>query len=308
MKSFILFLISLLYLNTSLFAQENQNSKLISWQEINTLALPSPDHIINYGLDSLQFGELRLPDGKGPFPVVVVVHGGCWLSAYNLNYMSHLSKALTNAGYATWNIEFRRVGDQGGGYPGTFKDVGKATDYIKELAKHYPLNTKEVVILGHSAGGHLALWLAGRKNIAKKSILYTRRPLKIKGVVSLAGIPDLESYSKDNGSCNAAVPKLMSGTPNEDKERYSDTSPLLLLPLGVPQKLIQGALDPIVPITQSQRYATTANSKGDLAEVLIVPTAGHFDLVAPHSPVWPVVLKAVEDLLKPGSHKIETSK
>lgn len=290
-------LIFCLLCSTSLFAQD-QKPKLVTWAEIAALPAPASGTQIAYGPDSLQFGELRIPEGKGPFPLVVVVHGGCWLSQYNMKYMSHLSAALTKSGYATWNIEFRRIGDTGGGWPGTFLDVAKATDFVRELAKEYPIDQKQVVVMGHSAGGHLALWLAGRRNLSRKSELYTKKPLKVKGVISLAGITDLETYAADKGSCNAAVPKLMGGMPTEVPARYAQASPMRLLPLKVPQRLVQGALDPIVPVTQAEYYTSLAKSKGDNAEVVLLPEAGHFDLVAPHSPAWEKVVETVQVVLQ----------
>ncbi|GAB3200094.1 acetyl esterase/lipase [Pontibacter aydingkolensis] len=287
--------------NATLLAQDQQ-PKLITWQEIAALPLPAPDHKLQYGPDSLQFGELRLPQGKGPFPVVVVVHGGCWLSAYNLNYMSHVSEALTKEGYATWNIEFRRVGDAGGGYPGTFRDVAMATDFVRKMAKKYPVNSKKVAVMGHSAGGHLALWLAARKGLSRKSDLYTKKPLKLRGVIALAGIPDLATYSMDKGSCNTAVEKLMDGMPGAQPYRYRQASPAQMLPLGVPQRLVQGANDPIVPVTQSQQYAHSAKAKGDDTQVILLENTGHFDVVAPMSAAWPSILSAVKEVLPVKRH------
>ena len=294
--SILIICFTLLTIN-NLFAQEQQ-PKLVTWQEIAALPVPPADKVISYGSDSLQFGELRLPEGKGKFLVVVLVHGGCWLSAYDRQYMAHLSEKLTLAGYATWNLEFRRVGDVGGGWPGTFLDVAKGTDYVRELAKTYPLNTKKVVVMGHSAGGHLALWLAGRHNLSTNSPLYTKKPLKLKGVVSLAGIPDLATYSQQKGSCNEAVPQLMEGMPEEQPERYADASPTTLLPLRIPSRLIQGALDPIVPVSQSQQFAEQAKAKGDDARLILVEQAGHFDVVAPHAAAYEQVERAVQELLK----------
>ena len=293
----ILLIISIALLSINNLSAQDQQPKMVTWQEIAALPVPPADKVISYGPDSLQFGELRLPDGDGKFPVVVVVHGGCWLSAYDRQYMAHLSEQLTQAGYATWNLEFRRVGNEGGGFPGTFLDVAQGTDYVRELAKEHPLNTRKVVVMGHSAGGHLALWLAARRNLSKGSPLYTKRPLKLKGVVSLAGIPDLATYSQQQGSCNAAVPQLMGGMPAEHPKHYADAAPIAMLPLRVPSRLLQGALDPIVPASQSQEFVAHAKAKGDDAELVLLEEAGHFDLVAPHSPVYEKVVGAVHDLL-----------
>ena len=152
--------------------------------------------------------------------------------------------------------------------------------------------------MGHSAGGHLALWLAARKSLSRKSELYTKKPLSIKGVVALAGIADLRSYATAKGSCNAAVPQLMGGMPAAVPERYLQASPMQLLPLQIPQRLVQGAKDPIVPVSQATDYVTLAKSKGDAAEVVLLPDAGHFDLVAPQSPVWPEIVKAVQSVFQ----------
>ncbi|AMM52836.1 esterase [Rufibacter sp. DG15C] len=262
------------------------------------LPMPAPGQKIAYGKDSLQFGELRLPQGKGPFPVVVVIHGGCWLAQYNYQYMNHLSAALTKAGYATWNLEFRRVGNPGGGWPGTFLDVGQGVDFVKQLARQHPLNVKEVVVMGHSAGGHLALWTATRQKLPKESPLYLKKPLKVKGVVALAGIADLNAYATAPGSCNAAVPQLMGGLPDQFPDRYALGSPLGNLPLKVPVRLVQGDKDPIVPVSQAQGIARFSSHKQYLVQEVIVPNAGHFDLVAPTSPVWSTVEQAVKDVLR----------
>ncbi|MBA9079245.1 MULTISPECIES: alpha/beta hydrolase family protein [Rufibacter] len=270
---------------------------LVSWQDLMQLPAPTTGVKIQYGPDSLQFGELRVPaTGQGPFPVVVVIHGGCWLSQYNYAYMNHLSAALTKAGYATWNVEFRRVGNLGGGWPGTFLDVGKAIDYVPALAKNYPLNKKQVVVLGHSAGGHLALWAATRQKLPKSSPLYAQNPLKITGVVSLAGITDLVGYSQEKGSCNAAVEKLMGGLPSAVPERYADGSPLGRIPVKVPVRLLQGALDPIVPVQQAEQLAAYSSNKNYRVQTVLLPFAGHFDLVAPTSPAWLTVEKAVREV------------
>ncbi|WP_181305098.1 S9 family peptidase [Rufibacter sp. XAAS-G3-1] len=270
----------------------------ITWQDLLKLPAPAAGKRIAYGPDSLQFGELRVPEGKGPFPVVVVIHGGCWLSQFNYQYMNHVSAALTKAGYATWNIEFRRVGDVGGGYPGTFLDVAQAVDYVRELAKQYPVSSQEVVVMGHSAGGHLALWAAGRKELPRSSPLHTKNPLKVKGVVSLAGIPDLATYSTQEGSCNAAVEKLMGGLPTAVPQRYAEGTPSPTLALKIPVRMVQGGRDPIVPVSQAQNFVHHSPGEKTKAQLVLLPEAGHFDLVSPASPVWPAIEKAVQEVLE----------
>jgi pimeloyl-ACP methyl ester carboxylesterase len=207
---------------------------------------PTPaDHVIFYGKDPLQFGELRLPEGNELHPVIVVIHGGCWLAEYDLHHISPLATALTKEGYATWSLEYRRVGNEGGGWPDTFLDVAQGTDYLRELAKTYPMDLNRVITLGHSAGGHLALWLAARHKLPVGSPLYSENPLTIRGVVSLAGVGDL-GLPEYQAICGCVVPKLMGGSPSEVPERYAQGSPIELLPLNVRQILVQGAGDATV--------------------------------------------------------------
>ncbi|GGK76124.1 alpha/beta hydrolase family protein [Rufibacter glacialis] len=269
----------------------------MTWQDLVQQPMPAPGVRLAYGPDSLQFGELRVPEGKGPFPVVVLIHGGCWLSQYNYRYMNYASAALAKAGFATWNIEFRRVGNPGGGYPGTFLDVAQAVDHVRVLARQYPVKAKEVVLMGHSAGGHLALWAAGRSELPRSSALYTKKPLKVKGVVALAGIPDLTTYSTQKGSCNAAVEKLLGGLPTAMPHRYAEATPSPALALKTPVRMVQGGKDPIVPVSQAQNFVNHSSSRNNKAKVVLLPEAGHFDLVAPTSPVWPTIEQAVKELL-----------
>lgn len=263
----------------------------------DALALPRPaaDRRIVYGVDTLQFGDLRVPEGPGPHPVAVLVHGGCWLAEYDLAHVSSLAAALTAAGVATWSVEYRRVGNDGGGWPGTFLDVAAAADHLVELAEEYRLDLDRVVALGHSAGGHLALWLAARHRLSPDDPLRGEDPLPLAGVVALAGIPDLASYAAPTG-CGAAVPGLLGGAPDEVPERLRRASPIELVPLGVPQTLVVGGLDAIVPGEQAGSHAAAARRAGDGVEVREVPGVGHFELIAPESVAWPVVRDAVLEM------------
>lgn len=274
----------------------NYTSHNVPWSEIAGFEKTPYDHRIAYGEEALQFGELRLPEGEGPFPVVVFIHGGCWLSAFNLDHVSTVCTDLSKAGYAVWTPEYRRVGDEGGGWTGTFDDAAKATDYLRNLAVDYPLDLDKVVLMGHSAGGHLALWLAARKNLPTTSPLYSSNPLAIKGVVALAAISDLAEYDKVGNSCSVAVPQLMGGAANEQSERYHQASPILLLPTGTPTRLVHGDLDNIVPLSQSQDFVQEATSKGDNVQLFEVEGAGHFDMASPYSAAWEVVKEALEKL------------
>jgi acetyl esterase/lipase len=271
----------------------------VTWAEVAALPVPAPDHRVAYGPDALQFGELRLPEGPGPHPVAVFIHGGCWRSEYDLRHVASAGAALARRGVAVWTPEYRRIGDAGGGWPGTFGDVARATDHLRALAREHPLDLDRVVLVGHSAGGHLALWLAARDRLPAGSPLASADPLPVHGVVALAGITDLRAYGAAPGSCNASVPLLLSGAPEEVPDRYAQASPAELLPLGVPQRLLHGALDAIVPVEQSRAFAERASARGDDARLVRIERAGHFDLVAPFSPAWTRVEEAVLSLLGP---------
>lgn len=279
-------------------ASEHTYGRIVTWGEISDLAVPPADHRIQYGDDPLMFGDLRLPKGQGPHPVAVVIHGGCWRSENDIGHISHLSAALTQAGIATWTLEYRRIGDTGGGWPGTFMDVARGTDYLRTLAQQYPMDSKRVVLVGHSAGGHLALWLAARRNLPEKSPIYSPDPIQVRGVVSLAGINDLRTFGKDAGYCNASVPLLLGGTIEEVTDRYAQSNPIELVPIGVPIRLLHGALDTIVLLQQSQDFAQKARSKGDDVQVSVIQEAAHFDLIAPFSPAWGRVEQTVLTLFK----------
>jgi acetyl esterase/lipase len=263
--------------------------------EALALPQPEPDHRLAYGADPLQFGELRLPTGPGPHPVAVVIHGGCWLSDYDLGYMSAFADALTHDGVASWSIEYRRIGDEGGGFPGTFLDVAAAVDHLPVLAAEHSLDLDRVVAVGHSAGGHLALWLAARDGLASDVELRGSAPQPIHGVVALAGIPDLAGYASPDG-CGAAVPQLVGGDPADHPDRILRISPIEQVPLGVPQILVVGALDEIVPRPQADSYRAAAVAQGDDVTVVEVGTAGHFELIDPGSEAWAPIREALVGL------------
>lgn len=269
---------------------------MITFAELAAKPIAPADARIVYGEGPLQFGELRLPNGTGPFPLVVLVHGGCWQAAYDLGHVSQAAAALTREGFATWTIEYRRIGDAGGGWPGTFEDVARATAYVATIAQRYPVDTHRVILAGHSAGGHLALWAARRDRTPIGDAPALPGAVTIRGVVSLAGISDLRAYGAAPGGCNESVAPLLGGSPAAVPARYAAASPAERLPLGVPSRLVHGALDPIVPVAQSRSFAELARASGDDAELILVPGAGHFDLVAPGSAAWPSVVAAVHAL------------
>jgi acetyl esterase/lipase len=257
---------------------------------------------IAYGTDPLQFGELRVPSTAAPHPVAVVIHGGCWLAkigtmderAVALDNMRPLAAALAEHGIATWNIEYRRLGHDGGGWPGTFRDVASATDFLRTVAAEQQLDLTRVIAIGHSAGGHLAMWLAARGKLDATSELYVNNPLRLKGVVDLDGPPDLKAtIPLQQPICGSpVVTDLLGGAPEERAARYHDASPIELVPLRVPQVVFAGQMFG----AQAAPYESAARKAGDQVQTS-VSDASHFVFIDPGSEMWPQVVAAVQRLL-----------
>jgi len=257
---------------------------------------PAADTRLHYGQDALQFGDLRMPAGAGPHPVAIVIHGGFWRAKYGLPYAGHMAAALTAAGIATWNVEYRRIGNPGGGWPGTFLDAASGADYARELARKYPLNLEKVISIGHSAGGHLAVWLAGRRRISQGDTLATADPIKLRGAISLAGLVDLRRAWELKLGDNA-VDVLMGGPPAKLAERYRTASPIEMAPLGIKVRLVHGTEDSIVPIEISNGYQKAASRVGDDARLVVLGGADHFAVVDPRSEHWATVEKTAREML-----------
>lgn len=296
---------SLSFLSKMAFAQEqaeNATTQNITQEaEISILDVPPtvPTSRIWYGEDVLQFGDWRKPEGKGPFPLAIVIHGGYWRSAYNLDHISHLCEALKDIGIATWSLEYRRIGNKGGAYPGTFQDIASGIDYVRELNAHCSvdgaIDLERVIVIGHSAGGHLAAWAGSRSHIPEQNVLASPHPLKLKGIVSLAGLLDLQ-YAEEHKLSRSATTELLKNAPVDTKKRYEFTSPIEMLEPDAPIVLIHGTKDVDVPIEISERYVAKCKSLNvhDVS-YKIVDGADHYALIDPRSSAWETVsLSAVE--------------
>ena len=245
-------------------------------QDILTLRPPKANARIPYGGDALQFGDLRLPSSPGPHPVVIFIHGGYWRNAYNLEHAGHLCAALARAGAATWNIEYRRIGDPGGGWPGTLDDVLHGAEHVVKIGARYNLDLHRMVASGHSAGGQLVLWLAAQ------------RAVDLRGVIPLAAVSDLRRAWALQLS-NGVVKQFLGGSPEQTPQRYAATSPMELLPISVPQRMVHGTADNIVPFDMSERFAkASTNSK-----LIPLRGAGHFEPIDPRSREWETVQKNI---------------
>jgi acetyl esterase/lipase len=265
-------------------------------------ALPSKpaDYRLSYGTDPSQFGELRVPSGVGPYPVAILIHGGCWKAELaTLRDLAPMADALKAKGIATWDIEYRRLGQAGSGWPGTYLDVGRGVDYLRSIAAQNHLDLTRVIAVGHSNGGLLAMWVAARSRLPKSSLIYVSDPLPIRGVIDLAGVIDLEAFiSIEQHICGGpVVEEVLGGKPAEVPEHYAQASAIKMLPLGVPQILICGRRDQFVPISLVEKYAQTAEHAGDPARMVSLPEAGHFEIVSPFSATWPAVEGEILSLL-----------
>lgn len=247
----------------------------------------SADAVLSYGSGPMQRGELRLPShapSAAPHPLVVAFHGGFWKARYDLSHLSFACAALAAEGFATFSVEYRRVGQAGSS--GTLEDAARATRFASELAERYPVDPSRTVLLGHSAGGQLALWAAGA----------VRADTRLSGVVALAPVSDLRA-GWEAGLGGGAVAAFLGGSPDEVAPAYREASPLERLPLEIPCALLHGTEDDTVPPSQSERYVAHARALGDPARLELLPGAGHYDVIDPRSSAWPEVVAAVRSFL-----------
>lgn len=255
----------------------------MSSEDILTLPPPPADERLHYGSDSNQFADLRRPAGKGPHPVVLFVHGGFWRAKYDLTHAGHVCAALTAKGVATWNLEYRRVGNTGGGWPGTFEDINNAFRFVSQMAKRYELDLRRLIVMGHSAGGQLALALAAHQPSLRRA-------------VSLAGVVDLQRAWELHLS-HDAVAEFLGGPPQQVPEHYREASPSDLDLKNVTQLLVHGAEDDIVPIALSRDYYRAKKKRGENVDLLEFPHAGHFEPIDPRSAIWPALRDRILKLL-----------
>ncbi len=271
---------------------------LMTWAEFYARPFPRPQLTVAYGALPQQVAELWLPDRPGPHRVVVLIHGGCWTkSVADLKIMHPAAEALRQSGLAVWNVEYRGVDEPGGGYPGTYQDIGAAIDRLREEAPRHGLQLDRLVVVGHSAGGQLALWSAGRRKLPPSSPLHVADPLAVHAVVDLAGIADLQRDLRT--ACGAGPVRAMAG-PERPGGRYADTSPADMLPLGVYTIVMHGSDDKTVPPVVGEAYAARASAAGDPVVVLHSP-GGHVEEIAPGSPAWIMAERGVFLSAVPGS-------
>jgi dipeptidyl aminopeptidase/acylaminoacyl peptidase len=233
--------------------------------------------VIAYGEHPSQFCEAFAPRNEEPHPVAVLVHGGFWRQRYGCGLQWGIARDLVAHGWAVWNIEYRRLGGDGG-WPFTFEDAGAAIDALADAGDRFDL--ERVVGIGHSAGGQIAVWAAARED--------ARVPLT--GAVSQAGALDLHELSR-LGTSDGVVHQLLDGTPDEVPQRYELTSPRRRLPIGAPMLLVHGVRDDDVPVHISREFATAATAAGDDCELVIIDDEGHYEHLEPGSRCWGAVVE-----------------
>jgi acetyl esterase/lipase len=268
-------------------------------EDYMALSGPAPTAKFAYGSAPSQYAELFRPAGAGPFPVVVLVHGGCWTVEYGgIGQMRSLAGALAGQGIAVWNVEYRRVDEAGGGYPGTYQDMNAALDLLGRQAARHQLDLGRIAAVGHSAGGQLVQWIAGRERIAASSPLFHPHPLPVRQIISLGGLADLRSErALIKTSCGRDTAQL-AGLPSRTRpDVFSDTNAADLMPNGSHTVLITGELDTVSPPRVAHDYAARARAAGDHASVVVLPGASHYDEVAASSPSFQLVLPIIRKAL-----------
>ncbi len=264
--------------------QEAAQPAIMSWPDLTSRPLPSPTTTIRYREGDAGVIDLWLPDGEGPHPVILMIHGGCWQKTIaDRTLMNYAAEDLRSRGLAVWNIEYRGVDEVGGGYPGTFLDVSGAIDALVDADPAFNLDTDHVVAFGHSAGGHLAVWAATRGSLSEGSPLFEAEPFPIDTVINSGGLADLQASEPVTlTSCLADIAEDLIGVPSNDRPNpFSDTSPAELLPPNAHIISVNGSLDRIAPPALGSAFTAIVRDAGGQATYREIENAGHVELIAP---------------------------
>lgn len=287
-------LVALLLL-TACVVEPVTSPAIMTWDDLSALPERVPDRKIAYGADPLQIVEIWLPKGEGPYPVVLMLHGGCWKTDIaDLSIMNSIAHDLRERGIAVWNVEYRGVDRAGGGYPGTYEDVAAALTVLRTTGARYRLKTDRLVALGHSAGGHLALWLANRPAIVDGP-LSDQGGARVDTAISLGGLPDLQFSSNTTGhGCGTEGARAMAGSPPD----YTRTSPIAMVPGPARQVQINASADRIAPPSYAAAYREALAAKGGAVEMVTIEDEGHVELIAPGTRAWAAAVAQIEAALK----------
>ncbi|MEL7480995.1 MAG: alpha/beta hydrolase [Pseudomonadota bacterium] len=270
---------------------------IMTWADLVSRPLPAPTATVSYGDNAAHLIDVWVPDGEGPHPIVLMVHGGCWQKAIaDRTLMNYAAEDLRQRGLAVWNIEYRGVDEAGGGYPGTFEDVAAAADFIIPAAPQFNLDVGRIAGFGHSAGGHLVAWLAARENLPDDSALAASYPLSLIGIVISGGLADLEASAPVTlPDCLSTISDTLTGRPDDVRpDVFVDTSPARLQPATAWQASVNGALDRIAPPQLGLAYTDLVTAAGGTARYVEVDDAGHVELISPGTQAF----EAQADLLE----------
>lgn len=272
--------------------EEPEAGVIMQWPDLLDRDRPRPDAQISYGDDPLQLVDVWIPKSDGPHPAVIMIHGGCWQTAIaERDIMNWIAEDLRKDGIGVWNIEYRGV-DRGGGYPGTFEDVGAAADLFMTRGAEFGLDTRRRVAIGHSAGGHLALWLAMRPALDLDEPLRGQDPIRIDTAISQGGLPDLRAGEKREGHpCGTEAPAQMAGG------RYALTSPPEMPAAPSKQVLFNNDQDHVAPPKYAEAYRQIMERRGLPVETHVGRNAGHVELIAPETESWAAQKAAIRTAL-----------
>lgn len=262
---------------------------------------PQPNEVITYGAATSQAIDVFLPDDEGPHPVAIMIHGGCWsnIPGAGREQLRHMGLELARRGVAAWSIGYRRADESGGGYPGTFEDVAAAIDMLPKQAERLNLDLAHSVMIGHSAGGHLALWAAARPRLSRGSRFYQDGAFVPGSVISLAGIGDLEDFSRFIPVI--CGPQILPTLIPQGGDHLREISPAHMPAPAVPVLMVSAALDRLVPPYVAHDYVRAMRTHAAAIEQLDIADAGHFDLVMPGTLAWEeVILRIVMAVGGPG--------
>ena len=276
------------------------DSKIMTWPDLTSRPLPKPTATIKYSDLPTGVVDVWVPDGEGPHPVVLMIHGGCWQKAIaDRTLRNYAAEALRQEGLAVWNVEYRGVDEPGGGYPGTYEDVARAGNAMAEHASEFDLDIGWIAGFGHSAGGHLITWYAGSINLPDNSEIKVRRDIDLKGIINSGGLADLvESEPVTLASCLAEIrPRLIGKATKNRPDPYADTSSDRLLPTGVETHVVNGGLDKIAPENLGFAYYAKAGKAGDRGKISISRKEGHVELIAPGTIVFERQIEILQELL-----------
>ncbi len=280
---------------------ETSPPELMTWPDLLSRDRPEPQMSLSYGPLHQQVVDLWQPDGEGPHPVVLMVHGGCWQKAIaDRTLMNYAAEDLRQRGLAVWNIEYRGVDEEGGGYPGTYLDVTAATEALFERGGEVGLDTSRVAGIGHSAGGHLVTWLAARGQLPTESAVYGEgQTFEFRSVVNSGGLADLEASSSVTlDTCLAAIESQLTGEATPERpDVYADTSSSRLQPAPSEQISVNGQYDRIAPFVLGEGFTTQVIAAGGSARFVEVADTGHVELIAPGTDAWSVQAALLEEAL-----------